>query len=457
MEVNMNLLKIKALDAITKQRNGIISIGEEIFRHPELGYKEHNTSTLVKQVWENLGLENITGVGFTGWKGYLKEKESKTNTKTDKNYEDAKNLKNNTNSPITIAIMGELDAVISPKHPFADKDTGAAHACGHHAQIAAMIGCAIGLSAVKDALDGNVCFLATPAEEYIELGYRSQLKKDGHITYYGGKQQMIAEGVFDDIDMALMVHSETNQSSPHISINSHSTGFIGKNIRFLGKEAHAGGAPWDGVNALNAATLAISAIHAQRETFRDCDSVRVHPIITKGGDLVNTVPSEVIMDSYVRAASIEAMKAANAKVNRAIKGASYAIGTNVQIIDSAGYLPLMQNPSLSKLFSDNAAGLLPNVTVEENLPFCGSTDAGDLSYLIPVIQPTISGFSGDLHSCDFKVDDEELAYLVPAKLMAMTVIDLLTNNALIAKEIRKTSPRREKEDYILLWDTLLQE
>lgn len=457
----MNLLKIKALDAITKQRNGIISIGEEIFRHPELGYKEYNTSTLVKQIWEDLGLKDITRVGFTGWKGYLKEEENNISPATDNSnklaraFEETTEIK--TNSPITIAIMGELDAVISPKHPFADKETGAAHACGHHAQIAAMIGCAIGLSAVKDALDGNVCFLATPAEEYIELGYRSQLKKDGHISYYGGKQQMIAEGVFDDIDMALMVHSETNQSTPHISINSHSTGFIGKNIRFLGKEAHAGGAPWDGINALNAATLAISAIHAQRETFRDCDSVRVHPIITKGGDLVNTVPSEVTMESYVRAASIEAMKAANTKVNRAMKGASYAIGTEVQIIDSAGYLPLMQNHELSKLFSDNATSLLPNVTIEENLPFCGSTDAGDLSYLLPVIQPTISGFSGDLHSCDFRVDDEELAYLVPAKLMAMTIIDLLTNDALIAKEIRNTSPRRRKEEYILLWNTLLQE
>lgn len=434
----MNQIKIKALDAITNQRNRIISIGEEIFRHPELGYKENNTSNLVKQVWDELGLEDITSVGLTGWKGYLKEKDY-------------------TASPINVAVMGELDAVISPKHPFADKQTGAAHACGHHAQIAAMIGCAIGLSAVKDALDGNVCFLATPAEEYIELGYRSQLKQNGLITYFGGKQQMIAEGVFDDVDMALMVHSETNQKEPHISINSHSTGFIGKNIRFIGKEAHAGGAPWDGVNALNAATLAISAIHAQRETFRDCDSVRVHPIITKGGDLVNTVPSEVTMESYVRASSVEAMKAANAKVNRAIKGASYAIGTDVEITDSAGYLPLMQNTRLSSIFSENATLLLPNVTVDENLPFCGSTDAGDLSYLLPVIQPTISGFSGDLHSCDFQVEDEELVYLLPAKLMAMTVIDLLMKEASIAKEIKSASPRKKKEDYITLWNTLLKE
>ena len=71
-------------------------------------------------------------------------------------------------------------------------------------------------------------------------------------------------------------------------------------IDFIGKAAHAGGAPHKGINALNSATLAISAIHAQRETFRDSDTVRVHPIITRGGDTVNVVPSHVSVETYVR-------------------------------------------------------------------------------------------------------------------------------------------------------------
>ncbi|MFR9161994.1 MAG: peptidase dimerization domain-containing protein [Ruthenibacterium lactatiformans] len=119
--------------------------------------------------------------------------------------------------------------------------------------------------------------------------------------------------------MAMMVHSETDAPQPRAVVAGAAGGFIGKELRFLGKEAHAGGAPWEGVNALNAASLAIAAIHANRETFRDEDHVRVHPIITKGGDLVNTVPADVRMESYVRAASVQAMRTANAKVNRAAR------------------------------------------------------------------------------------------------------------------------------------------
>lgn len=444
----MEDIKQIALDAITAHSSNIISIGEEILRHPELGYKEEYTSALVQKEFKKLGLEGISSVGLTGVKSWLHGLAPD---------QDTVNPKTNTDTePIRIAVMGELDAVISVKHPFSDPISGAAHACGHNAQIAAMIGCAIGLSAVKDSLCGDICFLAAPAEEYIELEYRSKLKKDGLINYFGGKQQLIADGTFDDIDMAMMVHSETNYTEPHISIKSSSNGFIGKTVCFTGKEAHAGGAPWDGVNALNAATLAIQAIHAQRETFQDSDRVRIHPIITKGGDLVNTVPSDVRMESYVRASSIPAIKAANAKVNRAIQGASFAIGTTVEIVDSPGYLPLMQNEMLSNVFAQNAGMLHPNAKVEEYLPFCGSTDVGDLSYLMPVIQPTISGFSGDLHSQEFKITDPEFAYIVPAKLMAMTVIDLLLNHAKKAKQIIEASPRRTKEDYIHLWNTLLE-
>ncbi|MFQ8832707.1 MAG: peptidase dimerization domain-containing protein, partial [Ruthenibacterium lactatiformans] len=142
-----------------------------------------------------------------------------------------------------------------------------------------------------------VCLLAAPAEEYVEIGWRAGLRRAGEVQYLGGKQQLIAEGAFDDIDMAMMVHSETDAPQPRAVVAGAAGGFIGKELRFLGKEAHAGGAPWEGVNALNAASLAIAAIHANRETFRDEDHVRVHPIITKGGDLVNTVPADVRMEA----------------------------------------------------------------------------------------------------------------------------------------------------------------
>lgn len=424
-------LKQAAFAAIDGCAPRLIAFGRDILAHPELGYRETRTAGRVLQAFEDMGLAEITRPARTGVKGWLLR-----------------------GGGPRIAVIGELDAVLSPGHPFADPATGAAHACGHNAQLAAMLGCRVGLRAVAGALAGSVCLIAAPAEEYIEIGWRAGLRQDGQLQYLGGKQQMIAEGAFDDIDMAMMVHSETNAPRPRAVVGGGAGGFIGKELRFIGREAHAGGAPWEGVNALNAAALAISAIHANRETFRDEDHVRVHPIVTKGGDLVNTVPADVRMESYVRAAGIDAMCSANAKVNRAARGAAYAVGAQVEIRDLPGYLPLEQNAALSDLFAANAARM-PGLAVERGLPFCGSTDMGDLSWLMPVIQPTVSGFAGALHSCAFAAADENLAYLVPAKLMAATVIDLLAGGADRGKAIVSGTPRRSRREYAALWRQIL--
>ncbi len=426
-------LKRAACAAIDRAAPRLIEFGEDIGRHPELGYREQRTSAKLLEAFEALGLKDITRPACTGIKAWLPTG----------------------GNAASVALIGELDAVLSPLHPQSDPATGAAHACGHNAQLSALLGAAEGLSIVADKLDGRVCFLAAPAEEYVEIGWRCSLQQQGKVEYLGGKQQLIAEGAFADIDMAMMIHSETEANGIHVVVDGKAGGFIGKEVQFIGKEAHAGGAPWQGVNALNAASLAIQAIHSQRETFRDTDQVRVHPILTKGGDLVNTVPADVRMESYVRAATIEAMQSANAKVDRAIQGAAYAIGAKAHITNLPGYLPLHQNKALSHLFSKNVHSLLPNAQVDEGLPFCGSTDMGDLSYLLPVIQPTLSGFAGAAHSKEFRIIDPQLAYIVPAKLLAMTVIDLLTNKAAQALLVKSSSPRHTPEDYRALWQEIL--
>lgn len=424
-------LKEAAFAAIDRQAQRIIAFGQDISTHPELGYKELRTSARVTEAFTALGLADLSHPARTGVKAWLRGAAQGPR----------------------VAVLGELDAVLSPAHPQADPATGAAHACGHSAQLAALLGCAGALTPLAGALGGSVCFIAAPAEEYVELGYRSALCSAGELQYLGGKQQLISEGAFDDLDLAMMIHAETDAPCPRAVINGAAGGFIGKELQFIGREAHAGGAPWQGVNALNAASLAIMAIHANRETFRDEDQVRVHPIITKGGDLVNTVPADVRMESYVRAGSIAAMQSANARVNRAVQGAAWAIGAGVQINDLPGYLPLAQNRALSALFAANAAAM--GLAVEDGLPFCGSTDMGDLSYLLPVIQPTVSGFTGALHSKDFAVADPQLAYIVPAKLLAATVIDLLAGDAAPARAISAAAPRRTRAEYAALWQDIL--
>ncbi len=164
-------------------------------------------------------------------------------------------------------------------------------------------------------LDGDVAFAAVPAEEYVELEYRERLQQEGKIHFIGGKQEFIRPGILDDIDMGMMVHSHAGLKDCRFLIDCDSSGFIGKLIKFTGKEAHAGSRPFDGINALNAAALSLPAINSQREAFKEKDRIRIHPIITKGGDLVNIVPADIRMETYVRGTNLKAIMDASEKVN----------------------------------------------------------------------------------------------------------------------------------------------
>ena len=424
--MDKQLLKRAVCEEIDRNSGKIIEIAEHILANPELGYKERATAEYVKEQLSTLGIPCRDGLALTGVKGRLKGGRSEAN----------------------VCVIGELDAVLCNTHPTANKESGAAHACGHNAQLAAMLGVAIGLSKYASELDGDVTFFAVPAEEFVEIGYRDSLAKDGKIKYLGGKQELIRLGEFDDIDAAMMVHAQGNTPGNEVFVDGGSLGFVAKTVEFIGKAAHAGGAPHEGVNALNAAMAAMMCIHAQRETFRDEDRIRVHPIITNGGELVNVVPANVTMETYVRGASFEAINDAAAKVDRAIKGSAYAIGAEAEITDFKGYLPLCQDKSLGAIFAENAAQFTERENIHYGIDMVGSSDMGDLCHLIPAIQPTMGGWIGNLHAKDFAPTDTTLAYINPAKIMAMTVIDLLYDGATAAKEIKAAFvPKLTNEEY----------
>ena len=426
-------LKARCLQLIEDNKAAIIDIGQEIFAHPELGFKEHNTAALVRSTFERLGIPYRDKLAITGVRG---------------------DLKGRSDGP-RVMVMGELDAVVCPLHPQADRTTGAAHSCGRNAQIASMLGAAMGLAPLADQLDGNVAFVAVPAEEYVELEYRERLRQEGQIRFFGGKQEYLRLGVLDDIDMGMMIHSHAGVRDRHFLINCDSSGFLGKLIRFTGREAHAGARPFDGINALNAAALSLRAINSQRETFRDKDRIRVHPIITKGGDLVNIVPADVRMETYVRGTNLEGILDASEKVNRSLQGCAYAIGAKVDIQEMPGYLPLIQNPVLSDLFAANAETLLGAGTNIYGQELMGATDAGDVSSFMPFIHISTGGYDGDAHSQNFTVCDPEMAYVMPAKAMAMTVIDLLWDGAAQARAIRDAAaPKFTRESYLQFWDSV---
>jgi amidohydrolase len=314
------------------------------------------------------------------------------------------------------------------------------------------MGAAYGLAeaGITDELAGEIAFFAVPAEEYVEIEYRLQLVKEGKTTFLGGKSELVELGHFDDIDMAVMIHSSSpDHAEGSMGIASSSNGFLAKNVRFIGQAAHAGAAPEKGVNALNAATLGLSAINAQRETFRDQDCVRVHPIITKGGDLVNIIPAEVRMETYVRARTNAAIHDASHKVDRALKGAALALGCAVEIETVPGYLPLRNDPDLGRLFKENAGRIFGADQYRDYPHGGGSTDAGDLSQIMPVLHPAMTGASGTIHGPDWTIADYAAGYLAPAKTLAMMAIDLLYDDAAVARGIIETSkPNMSKEEYL---------
>ncbi|MDF2675243.1 MAG: yxeP 1, partial [Clostridiales bacterium] len=252
----------------------------------------------------------------------------------------------------------------------------------------------------------------------------------------------------DDVDIAMMVHV-LDLGKNKIMLNMESNGFIGKQVSFIGKAAHAGSCPEEGINALSAALLAFNNINALRETFRDEDWVRVHAIITKGGDIVNVVPSEAKMEAYVRARNLEAILSTNEKVNNALGAAAMSIGATAEIKDTFGYLPNINDKKLINTFRDNLGFLGIEKELIESGKSTASFDIGDLSHIIPTIHPMIGGITGNLHTAEFKIIDEETAYILSAKIMVLSIIDLLYDGAEKAKGIISDfKPRMTKQEYI---------
>jgi amidohydrolase len=432
-------LKKRVCNEIDKHCEEIIAVCEAVLSHPETGFKEKKTAHLVEDKFRELGFTYRKGLAVTGIKAVLKGKQKRP----------------------AVAVIGELDSLLIPDHPHADPATGAAHACGHNAQIAMLIGVATALarSGVMASLDGSVALIAAPAEEYIELEYRQGLRKQGIIEYLGGKAELIRLGEFDDIDLAMMTHTATLGEGKRLLMGGTSNGTVAKQIQFIGKASHAGGSPHAGINALNAANIAMAAINAQRETFRDNDTVRVHPIITKGGEAVNIVPADVRMETFVRGKTLDAIKDANGKVDRALRAGALAVGAKVKITTLPGYLPMQNNLLLQDVYRQNALKLMGK---EEIIPAgthgTGSTDMGDVACIMPAIHPMIGGVTGTSHGNDYLVCDHNLAVITPAKIMAMTVIDLLADGAVKAKEImEKCKPAMTRAEYITLMNSFLKQ
>lgn len=436
----MDSIEELILRRIDENRETIIEFARDIYQHPEPGFYEKRTASMVRQQFQKLGLKTEAPLAITGVKAYLKEKQEQQERKQ-----------------TNLCILAELDAIECASHPYADETTHVAHACGHHAQLAAMIGAAIAFSdeEVKKSLDGNVTFFAVPAEEYVDYQRKEKLINQKLIQFGSGKSELIRIGAFDDIDLCLISHAHLTDVKEELLLgNSAWNGFLPKRVVIHGKASHAANAPWDGVNALNVAALGMNAVGLLRETFREEDYIRIHSVIREGGRAVNVVPDKVSIEALLRAKSIKSLEQVSQAFNRAYEGCAHALGASVELFDEQGYLPVDEvlpcNEMIeaATLISESTPGIR-NRSVCPGNQIVASTDVGDLIQVKPVQQFTFGGCQGALHSKEFQVLDEEKAYIVPAKLFALTGYRLLRNGAVGAKRvISDYTPQFTKEGYV---------
>jgi amidohydrolase len=423
-------LKTRLYEAIDKRADEIIGLAEQIWKHPELGFKETKTARLVEETFRRLGLTPQTGLAMTGVRA---------------------ELRGGAGDGPAFALLGELDALRVAGHPAADPVTGAVHACGHNAQVAGMLGAAMALvdTDVVRHLAGRVVLFAVPAEEGGDLEWRIAQARAGALELFGGKAELIRRGQFDDVDLAMMIHTTARPEDGKAAVPRSNNGRVAKTARFVGRASHAGGAPWNGVNALYAAQIALAAINAQRETFRDEDTIRVHPILTHGGSQVNVIPGEARIETYVRGKTVDGIADAARKVDRAFKAGALALGARVEIETLPGYLPLACDDTMTRYFRDNARAFFGADGYRDGGHRGGSTDMGDLSQIMPVLHPYMGGARGTNHAPDWEIVDPVLAYVAPAKALVSMVVDMLADGAAGARDVlARAKPNMTRAQYL---------
>lgn len=426
----------KLKDLVAGQRDLMFAAERHIWKHPETGYREWETHKYLAEEYKKLGYELVEAGNIPGF------------------YTD---LDTGRPGP-KLLIMGELDSLIVATHPECDPETGYVHACGHHAQSAALLGIAAALKqpGALDGMSGSIRLMAVPAEELIEIGYRASLREKGIIKYFGGKVEFMYRGFMDDCDIALLVHT-SNSEKKGIGVGVGNNGCLTKNIDYEGVSSHAGGAPHLGVNALYAANLGLNAVNALRETFQEKDYIRFHPIITRGGGAVNAIPNDVRVESYVRGASIEAIVSANNRINRALAASAASMGANVHLQDYPGYCPLYNDKNLYQITVDVVKEAFGEDFIQEDAKWgTGCTDMGDVSCVMPTVQPYASGASGVGHGSDYCISDPENALVVSAQYQVLMAEALLANDAALGKKVIAEADLLypDKKDYFAAVDKI---
>lgn len=365
------------------RRSELVRLSSDIHDNPELGFQEVKAVSWLSNYLENNGFcveKGVAGLA-TAFQATYGEGKPK------------------------IAVLAEYDAL-----------PGIGHGCGHNIIAASAVGAGVASKIVVDNLGGSIILLGTPGEET-----------------FGGKIDMIKAGIFDDVDVAMMVHPSVLNMAIYRTLAC-----LPLEVEFFGKAVHAAIHPAEGVNALEAIILAFNSINSLRQHIEE--QARIHGIITNGGEAPNVVPAYSAAKFIIRAPDYAYLEELQGKVLNCFKGASLASGARLKYRwGEKVYAPIKNNVAMARIFSDNLESLGRKLDIFDSQGPFGSSDIGNVSEVVPSIHPVVAIASPpvSLHSTEFASAAASEAghqgLLDAAKAMAMTAVDIIGRPGVLEK------------------------
>jgi len=417
--------KREAVASIDRQASDMIRLSDQIWAFAEIALRETRSAALLADYAEAQGFEVERGV-------------AEMPTAFVANYGEGR--------PI-IGIMGEYDALpgISQKAQTtkeALEEGAAGHGCGHNLFGPASLAAAVAIKELIAAgdLKGTIRFFGTPAEEDI-----------------GGKVYMVRAGLFDDVDIALAWHPSDETAAD----TDGSQAMVDIAIEFRGRTAHAAADPWNARSALDGAELFTHAINLMREHVEP--TVRMHYVITDGGDVPNVVPDYAKVVCWLRDSEHTGVEKLVKRARAAAEGAALASGTESTFTIQAGSYELLVNLEGAKLIHQNMSWLGPLEFTEQEQEFAraiqrateiepsglrsepepldltrrapegGSTDVADVSWVVPTLHLSVTAAAHDapwhawpvVATSGMSIGHKGMVYA--AKALAATMVDLYEN------------------------------
>ncbi len=375
--MTLHAMQERLVAAIEHARETIIQVSHNIHAHPELGGEEVYSS--------NLLIETLESFGFVVERGF-----SQIPT--------AFCARKGRSGRPRVAFLAEYDAL-----------PGLGHACGHNLIATSALAAGIGLGSLIDDLPGEVWVVGTPAEETD-----------------GAKCAMAKSGVLNDLDAALMIHPHEGNYT-----TTHSLALTPMQVSFHGKAAHAAAAPWEGINALDALLLTFNNMNAMR--LEVTPDVRMHGVITKGGEAANIIPDFSQGRFYLRAAKRSTLDQIVNRFQDCARAGALASGCQVEFLEyEASYDDMLNNMPLAERFRDYMVTELGSGTFLSSPDSFGSIDMGNVSHVAPAIHALVDISNGQKlppHTTEFaraaRTEYADQALIRAGKGLALTGLDVL--------------------------------